>query len=176
MATIMDVGILNHFVPIFVFILVFVIFYAILIKTHILGENKGLAALASFVVAFLFLVTRATTELIQIITPWFVVLIIVAMAFMLIFMFLGVKPEAIAEAVSHEGTVWMIIIILLVLLGLALTKVIGPSIAEITQGEGATGTGFMGSVGSIIFHPKMLGALFILLVASYAIRAVTKAG
>ncbi len=174
MATILDVGILNHFVPIFVFILIFVVFYAVLLKTHILGENKGLLALASFVVAFLFLVTRTASEFVQLITPWFVVLIIVAMCFLLIFMFLGVKPESIASAISQEGTVWIIIIFLLVLLGIALTKVLGPSIAAITQGEGGTEAGFVGSVGSIIFHPKILGAILILLIASYAIRAVSK--
>lgn len=174
MATPLDVGILNHFVPIFVFILIFVVFYAILLKTNILGENKGLMALASFVVAFLFIVTRTATEFIQLVTPWFVVLLIVAMCFLLIFMFLGVKPSAIASAVSQEGTVWIIIIILLVLLGVALTKVIGPSIAAITQGDG-TQEGFMGSVGAIIFHPKILGVLFVLIIAAYAVKAVSKA-
>jgi asparagine N-glycosylation enzyme membrane subunit Stt3 len=173
MATILDVGVLNHFVPIFVFILVFVVFYAVLLKTNILGDNKGLIALASFVVAFLFLVTRTASEFVQLVTPWFVVLIIVAMCFLLIFMFLGVKPESIASAISQESTVWMILIFLLVLLGIALTKVLGPSIAAITQGEG-TEAGFMGSVGTIMFHPKILGAVLILLIASYAIRAVSK--
>ncbi len=174
MATILDVGVLNHFVPIFVFILVFVIFYAVLLKTNILGENKGLLALASFVVAFLFLVTRTASEFVQLVTPWFVVLIIVAMCFLLIFMFLGVKPESIASAISQESTVWMIMIFLLVLLGIALTKVLGPSIAAITQSGESTEAGFIGSVGTIMFHPKILGAVLILLIASYAIRAVSK--
>lgn len=175
MATILDIGILDHFVPIFVFIFVFVLFYAVLLKTRILGENTGLIALVSFVVAFLFLVTRAATEFVQLITPWFVVLIIVAMCFLLIFMFLGIKPDAIASAVSTEGTVWLIVIVLLVLLGLAMTKVIGPSIAAVTQEEGADEEGFMKSIWRIIFHPKILGILFILIVASYAIKAVSRA-
>lgn len=172
MATIMDVGFLNHFVPIFVFILVFVLFYAVLLKTHILGENKGLIALASFVVALLFLVTRAASEFVQLVTPWFVVLLIVIMSFLLIFMFLGVKPDVIAEAMSKEGTVWTIIVILIVLLGIALTKVLGPSIAAITQEQGEEG--FMGTVGALVFHPKILGAIFLLLIVSYAVRSITK--
>lgn len=172
MATILDIGILEHFVPIFIFVFVFVLVYAVLLKSHILGDNKGLISVASFVVAFLFLVTRAATEFVELVTPWFVVLIIIAMCFLLIFMFLGIKPEAIAGAVSNEGIVWTIIILLLVLLGLALTKVIGPSIASITQEEGAEG--FMGTIGAIIFHPKILGVLFILLVASYAVRTISK--
>lgn len=174
MATILDIGILNYFVPIFIFILVFVIVYAVLLKTHLLGENKGLISLASFVVALLFVITQAATEFIQLVTPWFVVLIIVTMCFLLIFMFLGVKPEAIAGAVTSESYVWLIMIVLIVLLGLALTKVLGPGIAAITQ-EGTEESGFMSSVGSIIFHPKILGIIFILLVASYAIRGITRA-
>lgn len=173
MATIMDVGFLNHFVPVFIFLLVFVLFYAVLLKTHILGDNKGLIALASFVVALLFLVTRAATEFVQLVTPWFVVMLIVIMCFLLIFMFLGVKPDAIAEAMSKEGTVWTILVILIILLGVALTKVLGPSIAAITQEKG-TEEGFMGTVGTVVFHPKILGAIFLLLIVSYAIRSITK--
>lgn len=170
----MDVGILNYFVPVFVFILVFVIFYALLLKIHILGDNKGLLALVSFVVALLFVITQAATELIQIITPWFVVLIIVSMCFLLIFMFLGVKPEAIASAIGNESVVWAIVIVLLVLLGLALTKVVGPGIAGITQ-EDAEEEGFMKTIGLIIFHPKILGVMFILIIASFVIKGVAKA-
>lgn len=174
MATILDVGVLNYFVPIFVFVFVFVLVYAVLLKTHLFGENKGLVALISFVVAFLFIVTRAASEFVEIVTPWFVVLIIVAMCFLLIFMFLGISPETIAKAIGNEGVAWALIIILLVLLGLALTKVIGPGIAAMTQEEGAE-EGFMTTVVGIIFHPKILGVFFILLIASFAIRAVSKA-
>ena len=173
MATILDIGILNHFIPIFVFILIFVVMYAILLKTHLLGENKGLISLASFVIALLFIITQTATEFIQLVTPWFVVLIIVTMCFLLIFMFLGVKPETIAGVVTNESYTWIILIILIVLLGLALTKVLGPGIASITQ-EGAEEEGFMTSVGGIIFHPKILGVIFILIIASYAIKGITK--
>ena len=173
MATILDVGILDHFVPVFVFVFVFVVFYAVLLKTKILGDNKGLISLASFAVALLFIITQAATEFVQLVTPWFAVLIIVIMCFLLIFMFLGIKPGAIAEAISNEGTVWVIIIILIILLGLALTKVVGPGIAAITQGED-TEEGFMGKIGTILFHPKILGVLFILIMASYAIKHISK--
>lgn len=173
MATILDVGALNYFAPVFVFILVFVLVYAILLKTHLLGDNKGLISVASFVIALLFIITQAATEFVQLVTPWFVVLIIVSMCFLLIFMFLGVSPGTIAKAVTSESYVWLILVILIVLLGLALTKVVGPGIAAITQGEDAE-AGFMTTVGQILFHPKILGVLFILLVASFAIRGITK--
>ena len=172
MATILDVGILSHFIPIFIFLFVFVIFYAVLLKTHILGENKGLISLVSFVVALLFIITQSASEFIQLVTPWFVVLIIVVMCFLLIFMFLGIKPDAIAGAVSDEAVVWTIVIILLVLLGLALTKVIGPGIAGLTQEDPEEG--FMGTIGSILFHPKILGVIVILIIASFAIKGISK--
>lgn len=173
MATILDVGPLTYFTPVFVFLLVFVVFYATLLKTKILGENQGLISLAAFVVALLFVITSTATEFITLITPWFVVLLIVSMCFILIFMFVGIKPEAIAGAVSERGTVWTILIILLVLLGVALTKVIGPSVAAITQGEGGAEGNWMGTIGTIVFHPKILGALFILIVAAYAVKSIS---
>lgn len=173
MATILDVGILNYFTPVFVFIFVFVVMYAILLKTHILGDNKGLMSLASFVIAMLFIITQAASEFVQLITPWFVVLIIITMCFLLIFMFLGVSPGTIAQAVTSESYAWVILVILIVLLGLALTKVVGPGIAAVTQGEDAE-AGFMSTIGQILFHPKILGVLFILIIASFAIKAITR--
>ncbi len=174
MSTPLQIGILEHFTPIFIFVLIFVIFYAVLIKTKLLGDNKGLMSLVAFVIALLFLITQAARDFVQVITPWFVILIIIAMCFLLIFMFLGIKPDAIATAISNEGTVWTIIIILLVLLGLALTKVLGPGIAAITQQEGSSDDGFMGNVAQVIFHPKILGMFFILVIASFAVKAITR--
>ncbi|MBU4502558.1 MAG: hypothetical protein KKA79_08220 [Nanoarchaeota archaeon] len=174
MATILDSSLLDHFIPIFVFLFVFIVSYSVLLKTRILGNNKGLISVASFSVSLLFIVTQSAVDLIQLITPWFVVFIIVSMCILVVFMFLGVKPETIAEAVSSESTVWIIIIIMIVLFGLALTKVVGPSIAEITQGESGTDDSFMGKIGVLLFHPKIIGVLFILLVASYAIKGITR--
>jgi len=174
MATIIDIGVLDHFVPLFVFLFVFVIFYAVLLKTKILGSNKGLMSLVSFVVAMLFIITQSATEFVQLVTPWFVVLIMITMAFLLIFMFMGIKPDAIASAIGNESMVWTIMIVLLVLLGFALTKTIGPGIADITQGN-VDDENFVGSVGTILFHPKILGVLFILFVASFAIKGIARA-
>ena len=178
----LNISPLEYFTPVFIFLLVFVIFYAIMQKTKVVGGNTGVNALISFVVAILFVITSAAADLIRLVTPWFVVLLIVAMAMIMLFMFLGVKAESIAGAVSDSGTVWTILIVLMVLFGAALTQVIGPSIAAITQGGGtavnATATGggttFVGGVGKIIFSPKILGVFFLLIVASQAIKTITK--
>ncbi len=171
MATILDTTLLNYISPIFIFLFVMVLFFAVLEKTKLLGESKGVSALVAFCIALLFMITATATELVRILTPWLVMLIIISMVFMMFFMFLGVKPEAIEKAVSNPSFFWPIFIVLLVVLGIALTQVFGPQIASLTQ---QNSEGFGRNVAKIIFHPKILSMLILLLIAAYAIRTVSK--
>lgn len=168
---VIDIGLLSFISPIFVFLFVMVLFFAVLEKTKIFGENKGVNALLSFCVALLFIITTTATELVKILTPWLVMLIIISMIFMVFFLFLGVKPDTISEAVGKPGFFWPIFIVLLIVLGIALTQVFGPQIASLTQEDQE---GFAKNVAQIIFHPKILSVIILLLIASYAIKVVTK--
>jgi hypothetical protein len=193
MATVLDINILRYFIPVFIFLFVFTIFFAILQKTKILGQNSGIDALVSFSVAMLFMFVSDARQLITVITPWLVVLLVIIMALMLVFMFLGVKAETISEAMSESGTVWTILIILVIGLIIAFTQVFGSQIASITQGPYPTATGaeqvqtgttgtttapaggqhFLVTVGSIVFSAKILGMFLLLIIASQAIRLIS---
>ncbi len=191
MATILDIGILNYFIPVFIFLFVFTVFFAILQKTKIFGANAGIDALIAFSVAMLFMFVSDARQLITIITPWLVILLVIIMSLLLVFMFLGVKAETISDAMSESGTVWTILIILIIGLIIAFTQVFGSKIASITQGPYpyttgteqtiATGTTttqaggqqhFLVTVGNIVFSPKILGMFLLLIIASQAIRLI----
>ncbi|MEM4244735.1 MAG: hypothetical protein QW404_00155 [Candidatus Nanoarchaeia archaeon] len=191
MATILDIGILNYFIPVFIFLFVFTVFFAILQKTKIFGANAGIDALIAFSVAMLFMFVSDARQLITVITPWLVILLVVIMSLLLVFMFLGVKAETISDAMSESGTVWTILIILIIGLIIAFTQVFGSKIAAITQGpypyptgtEQTTTTGtttppptgqqhFLVTVGNIVFSPKILGMFLLLIIASQAIRLI----
>jgi len=176
MATILDIGILNYFSPAIVFLFIFVLLYAVLQKIKILGDNPGINALIAFSTSLLFLFTSPALELVTFITPWFVVLLIIVFVVLSLFMFMGAKPSDIAAEMSTTGNVWIILIILLVLLVVALTQVLGPSIASLTSDEsGPPGEQhFSQTIGAIVFHPKMLGVIFLLFIASQAVRLVSQ--
>lgn len=192
MATVLDISILQYFIPVFIFLFVFVFFFAVLQKTKVLGATPGIDGLIAFSVAMLFMFVSEARQLVTIITPWLVVLLVIFMSFLLIFMFMGVKADTISEAFSESGTVWTIVIILIVALVIAFTQVFGSKLASLTQGEeGAypfltgtdqvttepgTATGgqhFLVTVGKIIFSAKILGMFLLIVIASQAIRLIS---
>lgn len=173
MASILDIGILDYFVPVFVFLFVFAILFALLEKFSFFGKNRGLNALIAFAIGFLFILTPDLLGIVKIITPWFTVLFVFLVLVMLLFMFAGVKEESISSALSQTGTVWVIVIICVVILVYALTQVYGAQIQTIYGGTNATDSSSVtGQVGKIIFHPRVLGMFLLLVIAAQAIRFI----
>lgn len=176
MATpIISFGLIAMFKPLFIFLFVFTMFYAVLNKTELLGSNKGIQFLISFSTAMLFMFAANPLEFVDLVIPWLGVLLIVFMCFTILFMFIGVKGETIVSAVSQPGITWTLVITLIVLLIIALTKVFGAQVASLTQDlpEDAD-KDFMSEVGEIIFSTKVLGMFLLLVIAAMAVKALAK--
>lgn len=174
MATILDIGILEYFTPVFVFLFVFAIVYALLDKTGILGESKALKSLVAFTLSMLFILTNNMVKLITVMTPWVVILLIAVLFIMLFFMFVGAKNEQITGVFTEKVTVWIVLGVLATIFIYAMTQVYGQDVHTI-YGEGNVTTDSSGlnqAVGKILFHPKMLGVILILVIAAQAIRLI----
>ena len=114
MATIMEqLGLLEFFLPLFTFLLIFVVCYAVLIKTSILGPNKWMAGLAAFAISLLFLFTPELMDVVKMTTPWFVLLVIFGLLIFSMFMFLGVKSDAMAGVLEQPSVHWTILILMI---------------------------------------------------------------
>ena len=160
MATLLEGGFLTFLTPIFIFIFIFVIFYALMEKLKFFGDKSGTHALIAFCLAILFIVVPETREMINFITPWFVVLVIFGLFIIMGLMFLGYKEESIIAGVTEGGTVLPLVIVAVVVLFLvAIVKVFGASVFKL---------GFVSS----ILNPKILGAAFILILAAEVVRKV----
>ncbi|HII14969.1 MAG TPA: hypothetical protein HA362_01540 [Nanoarchaeota archaeon] len=173
MASIMDIGILDYFVPVFVFLLIFGIIFALLEKVSIFGKNKGLNALIAFAIAFLFILTPDLLGIVKIMTPWFTILFVFVIMIVLLFMFVGVKESVITEAITDKGA-WIIIVICVIILIYAMTQVYGSQIQNINTDGNLTesGTSVTSQIGKVIFHPRVLGMFLLLLIAAQAIRTI----
>ena len=79
----LDISGLAYFMPIFGFLFIFVIVFALLDKTKILGGVKWIDVLISFIVAIIFATMTSVREYVEQVTPWFVVLV-VALFFILV--------------------------------------------------------------------------------------------
>ncbi|MBT4417288.1 hypothetical protein HOC80_04265, partial [archaeon] len=76
MASMLDIGILEYFIPMFVFFFVLVIVWALLEKTGFFGENKAINWIIALCIALLFIVVPELIDIVSTITPFFVIMFI----------------------------------------------------------------------------------------------------
>ena len=84
---------LGWFVPIFAFLLVFIVVYAMLVKTGVLGTSPAVMLFISFVLASFFIVQASLVDFVEFTGAWFSVLIIGLFFLLVILAFLpGKEP------------------------------------------------------------------------------------
>jgi hypothetical protein len=184
MAAVLDVGLLEYFSIIFPALLVFVIVYALFEKLKILGENKALHAIAAIAIAFMLMLSRDIMNVINFIAPWFVLLFIFVIMLLVVYKTLGATDQNLADFITtHTLTQWIIIIIgfVIVIAGIAnvygeraKTLTTGDNVTTITTVDGVEGATFGETVGKTFFHPKIIGIIFIFLVAAFSIGLLTQ--
>jgi len=76
MAAEASVSVINYFMPIFAFLLVFIVIYALLFKTKVLGENQPVMLFISFILSSFFIVQASLVEFVKFTSAWFSVIII----------------------------------------------------------------------------------------------------
>lgn len=178
MATILDIGLFESFNTIFPVLLVFALVYAILQKTNMLGEGKNtLNAFIAIIVAFLVLLSKTVINVINYMTPWFVIVLIFTLLLLLLYQTLGVTDKSIGEFVTKDSTIkWAIFgvgaVILLAALGNELGQTIGPYLSgetvNATEGGVATAS-WSQNLTATLFNPKILGLIFLFTIAIFAV-------
>jgi len=195
MATFLDVGLFGYFGVIFPVLLVFLLVFAVMAKTKFFGDNKGVYALIAFSIAMIMLFSPGVVSVINVMAPWFVLIFIFSILMLLALMVLGVNPDAITKYMSGDWEVvhWFILAFAIIIAIGALASVYGSSLLPYTNESGepiegedlpdshmsaetattgkTTSTGdFNQNVGRVLFHPKVIGLVFVMLVASFTIR------
>ena len=155
-----DLSGLSYFMPIFGFLFVFVIVYALLLKTKILGDNMWINLIISFIIAIIFSVVSSTQEYVQTITPWFAVLVI---ALFFILVIIGLSPHKLGE-IMKPGFVWVFIILLILVFLVSAIKVFPSSF----------GNAWNSLVGFITNEARIAGAIILLIIAAIAAWVITK--
>jgi len=200
MASIIDLGLVQQFSDIFSIILIFLVVYAALEMTKVLGANKGVHSLVALMIALLMAVNPNALKIISGISPLFTVFIIFIMFLFVAALFAGfTKGEVIQALGGQSGAAFWIIIVSVVLLGIVIGNVFGQQLLEQfsasssetvntqptidTNGDGVPdavapttdSADFQKNFGRTLFHPKILGLILILLIGSFTIRMLTSA-
>lgn len=101
--------------PVISFLFVFILVYAVLAKTQVLGENKTVAVFLSLIVASFFIINSQLVEFVNLSTGW-VAMFIVCLFFILLFTKFGGGSEP-KDALGNGGKniTFVLVAILLIL-------------------------------------------------------------
>ena len=200
MAAFQGIELLGNFSGIFTFLFVFAVTYGVLQLTGLFKDSgKTLHPIIAVSLAVLVLFSQRIVRVIEYAAPWFVIFMISIMFIIIILKFLGVPDEAF-EAFFARGkgaprqqttVIYWTLVIVGIIMALGISQEFGQdagpylgdqeNVSTTTQLGGTTivtgdtGTGdFQQNFGATIFHPKVLGAVIILIFASFAIRQIAK--
>ena len=180
-ASIIDLSILEGLSAIFMLIMVFVMIYALLQKTKVLGGSSTLDAIVALGMAFGMFISGTVMQIISNMTPILVLLLFMAVFFIMATRFIGIEDPSIVSMLGGKTAAWWFIVLgIIVFLGAA-GQVIGPLLAPggntnqtatYQPGDvGPTGTGdYSTDVRNTLFHPAFLGMIALLLIGSFTVR------
>jgi len=100
-----DISGITYFTPIFSFALLFVIMFAILHKTKLLGEDEWIQAIVSGVLAVIFVSVVEVRGLVESVVPWFGV-VVIALFFVAFLAFFALKEP---DKILKPWLVWVLV-------------------------------------------------------------------
>jgi len=200
MATVLDVGLLNYFSVLYPMIVVWCIVFAILSKTKAIGTSAGINATVAVAFAFMTILSKTITDLINFMIPWFAVAIIFFILMILLFQLFGAKEASIEAAIHDKGMMWAIIGVGLLIMVAGFGSIMGQSLTDASSGtptstvttinevvtleNGSTYTlpkdttsvasgNFESDVTATLFNPKVLGMIILFAVAIFAVALLS---
>ncbi len=162
MATFLDISGLEHFSSFFVFLFVWLAVYALLQYTKVLGENQqAVNVIIGLIIGLFVLFSPIATGVIQYIAPWFAVILI-----FIVFINMSAKTMGTGTEIISGPTKAVVGVVVLLIVVVGALQYIRDEIT--LPGDNDTTRDYSKS-SSVIFHPNMLGAIFILLVAVFTV-------
>jgi len=157
------------FMPVFSFLFVFLIIFALLTKTKIIGESKFILVLISFIISIIFMSFSSAELYVRTILPWFVVLMVIVFLVLMIAMF-STKAW---DKIFTPAFAWVIVGILILMFLIAAIYVFNPVLHSdlgVTSGQG---TSMIEQIRNYL-DGGVAGSLLLLVVAIIVAWIVTK--
>ena len=158
MATFLDVTGLQYFSSIFVFVFVWLVVYATLLWTKVLGGNKFIDALVGLLLAIFVLTSPIATSIVADIAP----LLAVVFLFIVLINVASKMLGADVEAFPALKGVFLVFIILIIIIAA------GVKIREKVDVPSETQKDLSKTI-NLIFHPTFLGTVLIFAIAIFTI-------
>lgn len=140
-----DISGISYFMPIYGFLIVFLIIYALLAKTKLLGGVMWIDLLIALIIAAVFSTFASAQSYVQNIIPWFAILVI-ALLLMLVLIGLGGKIETFFK----PGFLWVFVIVLILVFVVAAIKIFPNFFGSVWESVNQFATGKSRIFGGIV--------------------------
>ena len=155
-----DVSWLGEGMPIFGFVLVFVLIYAVLAKSKILGESKSINVIISLILGIIFISFSSVRTFVTNITPWFATVLTISFFFFMIVAFL-IKEKW--EAFTKPLTI-IFLISFAVIIVVALFYTFPSTHAYLPGGDESEASDFLLSIKHFLLGEKFLSGALLLII------------
>ncbi len=168
----LDISGISYFMPIYAFLLVAILMYALFAKTKLFGGIAFIDLLVALIIATIFITATSVRQYVTTIVPWFAVLI-VALFFILII--IGFSQKDITSMMK-PGLAWVFIVLVVLIFLVAGVKVFGSVLEPYLPGGPipAEGPNLLFNMMQFIYSSRFLGAFLLLLIAALAAWVLTK--
>ena len=168
---VLDISGVFFFMPVFSFLFVFLITYAILAKTKILGEMNWINVFVSFILAIVFMSFSSIELYVRSIIPWFAVLFVIVFLILLV---AGLATKDL-DGIMTKQFAWVFVAIMVVIFLIIAIKVFNPVLHPdliVTSGDGP---GIVEQLREIL-DTRVAGGLLLVVIALVVARVITKGG
>lgn len=160
MAFAIDLSGLGTFMPVFGFVLVFTVVYALLGKTKVLGDSKFVHIFVSFCISIIFLISTNAVEYVKVTTPFFAAFIISLLFIMLL---VGMFKGDLGEFFKGKGFAIFLIVILIIIFVFSAIFVFAPVINQ-----------YMSGPKGFFLQPQILGVIILIAVTAFTAWLLSK--
>jgi hypothetical protein len=168
---VLDISGVFFFMPVFSFLFVFLITYAILAKTKILGEMNWINVFVSFILAIVFMSFSSIELYVRSIIPWFAVLFVIVFLILLV---AGLATKDL-DGIMTKQFAWVFVAIMVVIFLIIAIKVFNPVLHPdliVTSGDGP---GIVEQLRDIL-DTRVAGGLLLVVIALVVARVITSGG
>lgn len=164
-----DVSWVANGLPIYAFLLVFGIAYAIIAKTKVVGDSKAINGFIALILSIIFLSFSTVREYMVNVTVGFTVLLTAVFFFMLGILFIIKDPEKMFKPL---GIIFMILLALIMIIAVFYTF---PGTQAYLPGESEAGANeTLLNIKHFILQDSFLSGILLIIVAAIAIFVVTR--
>ena len=139
----------------------------------LLEGKSGLTAMIAIALAFLFSVAPDMSRLVEIMAPGFVLFIVFLMFVLITMSTIGLGKSDLVGVFGSDGSTkgmtWLVIIVCLVIVIGAVSNIFGDKLLGSEESEEGEESAFDKNLKEAFFSPKILGMVFIFLVAMFTI-------